>query len=140
MFIMILICIKTKLILVCTYDIVYIRIMHYVYIYIYIYIYLYIYIHYVGTQSVMLNAIIQPTSSENKIYKRYRKNCNMVVSINLTPSWAFCIISTISFLLFNRFCFLYVAISNFLFKHSRQRFICELYGTHFFTISHLTFV
>ena len=87
----------------------------------------------------MLNAIIQPTSSENKIYKRYRKNYNMVVSINLTPSWAFCIISTISFLSFNRFCFLHVAISNFSFKHSRQRFICELYGTHFLPISHLTF-
>ena len=34
-------------------------------------------------------------------------------------------------------CSLYVAISNFLFEHRRQRFVCGLYGTHVFNISHL---
>ena len=45
----------------------------------------------------------------------------------------------VSFLLFNRFCSLHAAISNFSIKRSRQSFVCGLYETHFLTISHLNF-
>ena len=36
-------------------------------------------------------------------------------------------------------CSLYVAISKFLFKHSRQRFVCGLHGIYILTIVDLTF-
>ena len=97
-----------------------------------------------------VSCLTQSFSQLNKIYKRSRKNYNILTSINLRSSQSFVSylarayfncsrqIHTISFLLFNRFCSLYAAISNFSLKHSRQRFVCGLYGTHFVTISHLT--
>ena len=98
-----------------------------------------------------VSCLTQSFSQLNQIYKRWRKNYNMVVSINLTSSSSFVSnlasayfnwcrhFDTILFLLFKRFCCLYAAICNFSFKHSRQRFVCVLYGSHFLTISHLTF-
>ena len=95
-----------------------------------------------------VSCITQSFSWLNKIYKRWRKDYNIVVSINPTSFVSYLAgayfnwcrhFDTISFLLFNKFCSLYAAISNFSFKHSRQRFVCGLYGTHFLTISHLIF-
>ena len=87
-----------------------------------------------------VSCLTQSFSQLNKIYKRQRKDHNLVVSINLTSSEFFVSylarayfkwyrhVDTISFLLFNKFCSLYAAISNFWVNHSRQRFLCGLYG------------
>ena len=91
-----------------------------------------------------VSCLTQSFSQLNKIYKRKQKNYNLVVSINLTLSKSFVSFlagayfswcrhfDTVLFLLFNRLCFLYATISNFSFEHSRQRFVCGLYGTYFF--------
>ena len=124
----------------------------YIYIYIYIYTYIYVNHNWISNHCFILvlrvSCLTQSFSQLNKIYKRKRKNYNIVVSINLKSSQSFVSyltnayfnwcqnFNTTLFLLFNRLCSLYAALSNYSFKHNRHYFVCGLYGSHVLTNFH----
>ena len=102
---------------------------------------------YVGIQSFIFNTIFQPTKYNSQTQKIKQQWFVLTLSPSCVPYLAYAyflayqlvLINTISFLLLNGLCPLYAPISSFSIRHSRQHFVCGLYGTHVLTTSYLNF-